>query len=418
MIGKVLDLVPAEKKGTLLAGIVWRLLGKLKEGHLVVHYQGETRHFGQPATETDLHATVTIHSHAGLLRTVSGGSIGAGEAYMKGDWSSPNLTSVMRIFIRNIDVLDSMENGLARLSAPIFRMLHWLNRNTRSQSKKNIAAHYDLGNEFFQTFLDSTMMYSSAIFDRAEMTLEEASIHKLDRICKKLKLNETDHLLEIGTGWGGLAIHAAKHFGCRVTTTTISESQYAFAERRIAAEGLQDRITLLLKDYRELTGTYDKLVSIEMIEAVGHHFLDTYLQKCSSLLKPDGLMLIQSITIRDQRYEYARDNPDFIKTFIFPGGFLPSISVVSESFRKVTDMQLVHLEQFGDSYAETLNHWKINFHRNLKKIDQLGYPPEFQRMWEYYLSYCEGGFLEHYINCAQFVFEKPRYRQQAVLGVF
>lgn len=416
MTGKVLQLLPAKNKETLLSGIVWHLLGRLKHGSLIVNYQGETRRFGQSAAETDLHATIHIHSSNGFLRIVAGGSIGAGEAYMKGEWTSPNVTNVVRIFVKNIDVLDSMEGGVARLKAPLFRMLHWLNRNTRSQSKKNISAHYDLGNVFFQNFLDQSMMYSSAIFDPANKSLEEASINKLDRICKKLKLNETDHLIEIGTGWGGMAIHAARHFGCQVTTTTISKEQYAFAKKRVEEEGLQDRITLLLKDYRELTGTYDKLVSIEMVEAVGHQFLDTYFEKCSLLLKPDGLMLIQSITIKDQRYEFARDNPDFIKKYIFPGGFLPSISVISETVKKVTDMQTVHMEQFGRSYAETLNHWKKNFVKNLKRIEQLGYSTEFQRMWEFYLSYCEGSFLEHYINCAQFVFEKPEYRQQAALG--
>jgi cyclopropane-fatty-acyl-phospholipid synthase len=416
MIEKVLELVPAEKKETLLSGIVWRLLNKLKKGHLVINYQGETRRFGEAAAETDLQATLNIHSNKGFLRTVSSGSIGAGEAFMNGEWSSPNLTRVMQIFIQNIDVLDDMESGLARLSAPIFRFLHWLNKNTRTQSKKNISAHYDLGNEFFEKFLDSRLMYSSAIFDDRDMTLEEASVAKLDRICKKLKLDPSDHLIEIGTGWGGMAIHAAKQYGCRVTTTTISQAQYNFAKKRIEAEGLQDRVTLLLKDYRELTGTYDKLVSIEMVEAVGHHYIDTFFEKCSSLLKPDGLMLIQAITIKDQRYEFARDNPDFIKKYIFPGGFLPSISLMTQATKKVTDFQLVHLEQFGDSYAKTLNHWKKRFNNNLKSIEQLGYSQEFQRMWEFYLSYCESGFLEHYINCAQLVFEKPAYRQQAALG--
>jgi len=416
MIGKVLELVPAEKKQTLLSGILWRLLGKLEKGHLVINYQGETRSFGQPRAETNLHAILTIHSSSGLLQTVTEGSIGAGEAFMRGEWSTPNLTAVMRIFIQNISVLDNMEKGLARFSAPVFRFLHWLNKNTRAQSKKNISAHYDLGNEFFQSFLDPGMMYSSAIFDHDEMSLEEASVNKLERICRKLNLKETDHLIEIGTGWGGMAIHAAKNYGCHVTTTTISKQQYAFAEKRIAEEGLQDRITLLLQDYRDLTGEYDKLVSIEMVEAVGHHYLNDYMRKCSSLLKPDGLMLIQAITIKDQRYEFARDNPDFIKKFIFPGGFLPSVSVINNSASEVTDVQAVHMEQFGRSYAKTLKHWRSNFFENLRTIEGLGYSREFQRMWEYYLSYCEAGFLEHYINCAQIVFEKPEYRQPVVLG--
>lgn len=418
MFSKVLQLVSVKKKETLLASFVWRLLSRLKKGHLVVSFQGETRCFGQPAAETELHAVITIHSGSGFLRTVSQGSIGAGEAYMKREWSSPNLTRVMQIFIRNIDVLDSMERGPARLSGHFFRLLHWLNKNSRFQSKKNISAHYDLGNTFFQAFLDPSMMYSSAIFDRPDVSLEEASLIKLDRICRKLKLTGADHLLEIGAGWGSMAIYAAKHYGCRVTTTTISAEQYDWVANRIEEEGLQDRITLLKQDYRDLAGTYDKLVSIEMIEAVGHHYLDNYLKKCSDLLKPDGLMLIQSITIRDQRYEYARDNPDFIKHFIFPGGFLPSVSIIAESVTRVTDVQLVHLEQFGESYAMTLSHWKKNFLRNLKKIEEQGFSDEFRRMWEYYLSYCEGGFLEHYVNCAQIVFEKPEFRKQPELVRF
>ena len=416
MIGKVLDLVPTEKKEFLLSGLLWRILSRIKKGHLEVHFQGNIHRFGQALSETDLHGTLFIHSVKGLLRTISEGTIGAGEAYMNGEWSSPNLTKVMQIFIQNMDVTDKMEEGLARLSAPIFRFLHWLDKNTKLQAQKNISAHYDLGNEFFQSFLDPTMMYSSAIFDRPNLTLEEASVNKLDRICKKLKLVETDHLLEIGTGWGGMALYAAKTYGCRVTTTTISQKQFDYCKQRIEDEGLQDRVTLLLKDYRDLEGTFDKLVSIEMVEAVGHHYLESYFQKCSSLLKADGLMVIQAITIKDQRYEYARDNPDFIKKYIFPGGFLPSMTVISQAIKNATDMQLVHLEQFGRSYAKTLKLWKQNFFKNLKKIEQLGYPKEFQRMWEYYLSYCEGGFLEHYINCAQLVFEKPAYRQQAVLG--
>ena len=417
MLTKVLEFVPTEKKERLLSGIVWRLLKKLKKGHLVVHYQGEIKHFGEPADKALLKAQVNFNSYKGLLRMVSEGSIGAGEAYMKGEWTSPNVTNVLQLFVQNISVIDEMEKGLARFSAPVIRMLHWLHKNTLAQSKKNISAHYDLGNDLFEKFLDPTMMYSSAIFDGEDMTLEEASINKMDRICKKLDLKPADHLLEIGTGWGGMALYAAKHYGCRVTSTTISNEQFAYAKRRVAEEGLQDQITLLLKDYRELTGSYDKLVSVEMVEAVGHDFLNTYFEKCSSLLKPDGLMLIQSITIKDQRYKFALENPDFIKKFIFPGGFLPSISVIGKAVRDATDLQMVHLEQFGRSYAKTLNHWRNNFLKNLKKIEQLGYDKRFQRMWEYYLAYCEGAFLEHYINCAQIVFEKPEYRKAASLGV-
>lgn len=416
MIGRILELVPEERKERLLSGIFWKLLENIKFGSLTVSYQGETQLFGQAARDTDLHAKLSIHTPKALLRTITGGSIGAGEAYMEGEWSSPDLSKVMQIFFRNSSVMDGMEKGLARFSTPVFRLLHWLNKNSLNQARRNISAHYDLGNDFFKTFLDPTMMYSSAIFENDAMSLEEASLNKLDRICRKLRLTEKDHLIEIGTGWGSMAIYAAKHYGCRVTTTTISRKQYEYTKQRITKEGLEERITLLMEDYRNLTGTYDKLVSIEMIEAVGHHFLDTYFKKCSSLLKPDGLMLIQAITVKDQRYEYARDNSDFIKKYIFPGGFLPSIAVIAETAKEFTDLQMIHMEQFGRSYAKTLNTWKRNFFNNLEKVDQMGYPIEFRRMWDYYLSSCEGGFLEHLINCAQLLFEKPENRQAVLLG--
>ena len=416
MIGKVIELVPVEKKERILSKIFFNLMNKLKQGHLVVTYRDESKTFGQTATETDLHARINIHSHNAFLRTVTGGQIGAGEAYMQGEWSSPDLAKVVQLFFANTSILDGLESGLARFSQPLFRFLHWLNRNTLDGSKKNISAHYDLGNDFFETFLDPTMMYSSAIFDSDDMTLEEASVNKLDRICRKLKLNPNDHLLEIGTGWGGMAIHAAKNYGCKVTTTTISREQFELAQKKVGDAGLEDRITVLLEDYRDLKGQYDKLVSIEMIEAVGHQYLNTYFKQCSSLVKPDGLMLLQAITVKDQRYEYARDNSDFIKKYIFPGGFLPSVAVIADTVRKVTDMQMVHLEQFGQSYAKTLARWRENFYKNLKKIEKLGYSLEFRRMWEFYLASCEGGFKEHIINCAQLLFEKPGSREPAPLG--
>lgn len=416
MISKVSERVPAESKERLLSGIFWRILQQLGKGHLVVSYQGATHHFGQSATETDLHARIDIHHSRALLRTITGGSIGSGEAYMFGEWTSPDVSKVVQLFFRNIEILDSLEKGFASVSTIISRVLHWLNRNTLNQAKKNISAHYDLGNDFFKTFLDPTMMYSSAIFARDDMRLEEASLAKLDRICKKLDLQPQDHLIEIGTGWGGMAIYAAKHYGCKVTTATISEQQYHYVTQKIKEKGLEDRVNVLLQDYRTLEGKFDKLVSIEMIEAVGHQYLDTYFRKCSELVKPDGLMLLQAITIKDQRYEYARDSSDFIKKYIFPGGFLPSVAVINHTVRKTTDLQMVHMEQFGQSYAQTLNHWRKRFTENLIKIESLGYSPEFIKMWEFYLASCEGGFKEHTINCAQMLFEKPDYRKAAPLG--
>jgi cyclopropane-fatty-acyl-phospholipid synthase len=318
----------------------------------------------------------------------------------------------MRILLQNRGVLDGMEGGMARITAPVQKALHWTARNTHAGSRRNIAAHYDLGNEFFRLFLDPTLMYSSAVFERADMTLEEASLAKLDRICRKLDLQPADHVLEIGTGWGGFALHAARHYGCRVTTTTISRRQYELARERIAAAGLGDRITLLLEDYRNLGGRYDKLVSIEMIEAVGHHYYDAYFRKCGELLKPEGMMLLQAITIADQRYDAARKSVDFIQRHIFPGSCIPSVTVMSEAVARVTDMKLFHLEDIGPHYATTLRRWRENLFANIDQVRSLGYPEEFIRMWDFYFCYCEGGFLERAIGDVQMLLVKPGARPQ------
>ncbi|MDH5499845.1 MAG: cyclopropane-fatty-acyl-phospholipid synthase family protein, partial [Gammaproteobacteria bacterium] len=282
-------------------------------------------------------------------------------------------------------------------------------------SRKNISAHYDLGNEFFSLWLDETMMYSSAVFERSDMTLQEASVAKLERICRKLQLSSEDHVLEIGTGWGGFAIHAASQYGCRVTTTTISREQFEHATRRVAEAGLQDRITLLLRDYRDLEGRYDKLVSIEMIEAVGHEFLDSYFEKCAALLKPDGMMLLQAITIADQRYESALKSVDFIQRYIFPGGFLPSVTAMLRSITHSSDMRLYHLEDIGSHYAKTLFSWRMAFFRQIKKIRDMGYPDSFLRMWEYYYCYCEGAFIERAIGNVQMLLVRPDCRREPVV---
>ena len=290
-----------------------------------------------------------------------------------------------------------------------------MRRNTLQGSRKNIAAHYDLGNEMFALFLDDTMMYSCAIFEHPQMSLQQASIEKLERVCRKLELQPGDHLLEIGTGWGGLALHAARHYGCRVTTTTISHEQYRMALQRVEQAGLGDRITVLCEDYRNLSGEYDKLVSIEMIEAVGHAYFDTYFEQCSRLLKSDGLMLLQSITIADQRYAAAKRSVDFIQRYIFPGGCLPSVAVLSDSVARNTDMRMLHLEDIGPHYATTLKRWRQRFMARLDSVRALGYPEEFIRMWEYYLCYCEGGFRERAIGTVQVLLGKPLNRREALL---
>ena len=394
---------------------VHRQLAALHVGGIQLIDEIGSRHFGQRRKGDSLHATVHVLDQRFYSEVAFGGSIGAGEAYMQGFWRTDDLTMLLRILLLNRDVLDSMDRGLARLTAPLQKTLHWVSRNTRQGSRKNIAAHYDLGNDFFQLFLDPAMMYSSAVFDHVDMTLEQASIAKLDRICRKLDLKPDDHVLEIGTGWGGFAMHAVKHYGCRVTTTTISRQQYALAKVRIEAAGLDDRITLLLEDYRDLRGQYDKLVSIEMIEAVGHDFYDRYFGQCSALLKPDGLMLLQAITIGDQRYDSARRGVDFIQRHIFPGSCIPSVAVMSNSIARATDLRLFHLEDIGPHYAETLRHWNENLFSNLAEVKALGYSEEFIGMWEFYLCYCEAGFAERALGDVQMLLVKPLARPAALI---
>ena len=400
----------------LLRRGVMRQLGQLKNGHLVVIENGERLMFGDCGA--GLVGEVQIHDTSVWGMIASNGSIGAGEAFIHGYWSSPDLTKVIRVLVSNMQVLDAMEGGLARLGRPLIRGLHWVNRNTRKGSQKNIAAHYDLGNEMFEQFLDPTMMYSAAQFLKADDTLEQAQLNKLERICQKLDLKPEDHLLEIGTGWGSMALFAAQHYGCKVTTTTLSKEQFDYTQARVEALGLQDQVTLLLEDYRDLTGQYDKLVSIEMIEAVGHHFLSSYFKQCSHLLKPHGLMLLQAITIREQRYEQAKSSVDFIQRYIFPGGALPSVQKMLEIVGKDTDMNLMHMEDFGLHYAKTLRLWHENFRRAHGRLTELGYDEYFLRLWEFYLCYCEGGFLERSIGTAQLLLAKPQAMPEPLLGRF
>ncbi|MES1196693.1 MAG: cyclopropane-fatty-acyl-phospholipid synthase family protein, partial [Steroidobacter sp.] len=305
---------------------------------------------------------------------------------------------------------NGMDSRWAWMSKPFLKLFHFWNRNSRAGSARNIAAHYDIGNDFYKLMLDETMAYSCGMFATPQSTLHEASVEKFDAACRKLKLKPGDHLLEIGTGWGGMAIHAAKNYGCHVTTTTISKEQYEFAKEKVHAAGLQDRITLLLDDYRDLQGQYDKLVSIEMIEAVGANYLDTYLRKCASLLKPNGTMLLQAITLQDQFYDQALKSVDFIQRYIFPGSFIPSVTAISTFMTRVTDFKIAHLEDFGSHYATTLRHWRERFFAALPEVRKLGYPDSFIRLWEYYLCYCEGGFTERQLGVVQMLLAKPMYR--------
>lgn len=401
---------------SLLRGAVIRHLGSLRHGSLLIIEGDERLQFGDP--HSSLSAQINVQDSAVWGMVASNGSIGSGEAYIHGYWTSPDLTAVIRVFVSNLDLLDAMEGGLVRLGRPLIQGLHWLNRNTRKGSKKNIAAHYDLGNTLFEQFLDPTMMYSAGQFLDASDSLEQAQLNKLQRICQKLALKPDDHLLEIGTGWGSMAIYAAQHYGCKVTTTTLSREQYTYTAKRIAALGLEQRITLLLEDYRDLTGSFDKLVSIEMIEAVGHRFLPTYFDKCARLLKPHGLMLLQAITIRDQRYQQAKNSVDFIQRYIFPGGALPSTHTMLQMVTDKTDMNLHHMEDFGLHYAKTLRIWHDNLQQARHKLEQMGYNDHFYRLWEFYLCYCEGGFIERTIGTAQLLLAKPAARPQPLLGQF
>jgi len=381
-------------------------LRQLRDGRVILEENGETLELGDTSAEA-LVARITIFNPVFYHEVALGGGVGAGEAYMAGHWQCDDLTTLVRILARNRALLDKVESGTAWLSGVANRGLHWLNRNTGKGSRRNIAAHYDLGNDLFERMLDETMMYSCAFFEHPYDSLQQGSLNKLDRICRKLCLTEADHVIEIGSGWGGFAIHAARHYGCRVTTTTISQEQYDYARQRIRAAGLEDRIDLLFSDYRELGGQYDKLVSIEMIEAVGHQYLDIYLKQCSELLKTDGSMLLQAITIDDQRYDHARKEADFIKRYIFPGSFIPSVTTICQSLTRSTDLRLCDLEDIGLHYARTLRHWRERFFAHEEELQAQGYDEYFRRMWEFYLCYCEGGFLERTISDVQMLLTKP-----------
>lgn len=391
------------------------LLEKMTHGQLKLIEADNAYIFGQKSAACSLRATVWIHHGRFYTRTLLGGTIGAAEAYMEGLWSSDDLTTVVRILVLNQSLFEKMEKGWAWLTAPFHRAYQFFRRNTPAGSKANIVAHYDLGNDFYELFLDETLTYSCGIFEREDSPLAEASIAKYRRICQKLELTPADHVVEIGTGWGGFALHAARHYGCRVTTTTLSAEQYKRAGERIAAAGLADRITLLRKDYRDLTGRFDKLVSIEMIEAVGHHYFDTFFAACSRLLKEDGMMAIQAITIRDQVFEQHKRSVDFTRRYIFPGSCIPSIAAMTASIARATDLTLFHLEDITPHYARTLAEWRKRFFSNIDKVRAMNFSETFIRMWDYYLCYTEAGFAERYIKDVQMLLTKPLCRRAPVL---
>jgi cyclopropane-fatty-acyl-phospholipid synthase len=399
---------PAQFYRTLL----FAALKRVTSGQIVIVDQDERFAFGRP--DTSLTCQIEVLRKRFYRSAIRGGSLGAAESYLRGDWSSDDLVTAMRILAKNQEALTSLGRGWW---AYLRRSWQWRQRNTRRGSRRNIAAHYDLSNKFFRLFLDQTMTYSSGIFAAERSTLREASIEKYDTICRKLRLTPGDCVLEIGGGWGGFAVHAAKTYGCHVTTTTISPEQYRFAESRIKEEDLAQQITLLSADYRDLAGQYDKLVSIEMIEAVGHEFLPTYFASCSRLLKPDGMFLLQAILIPDQRYRQYCRSVDFIQRYIFPGGCLPSLGTIVNAVQAETDFRITHLEEFAEHYARTLELWRTAFVEQLDAVRAMGKNDEFIRTWYYYFSYCEAAFRERQIGVAQLLLAKPDCRQSAVLGI-
>jgi cyclopropane-fatty-acyl-phospholipid synthase len=405
----------AADRPSALAALGRRLLlsqfAALREGELnIVEWDGSRHRFGSRTPRLDVSVTLCIDHPQLYADAAFGGTVGAGEAYIRGLWRCDDLTGLVRIFVANREVMNGMDSRWALLSRPVLKAFHFLNRNSKSGSARNISAHYDLGNALYELMLDPTMAYSCGIFESEQATLEEASIAKFEAICRKLQLKPEDHVVEIGTGWGGLAIHAASKYGCHVTTTTISREQHDYAKEKIARAGLEGRITLLLEDYRDLKGRYDKAISIEMIEAVGANYLDTYLAKCSSLLAPHGAMLLQAITIQDQFYEQARKSVDYIQRFIFPGSFIPSVEAISRSLTRATDLKIFNLEDIGPHYARTLREWRRNFFEHLPKVRALGYPDSFVRLWEFYLCYCEGGYAERQLGDVQLLLTKPGCR--------
>ncbi|OED44662.1 cyclopropane-fatty-acyl-phospholipid synthase [Chromatiales bacterium (ex Bugula neritina AB1)] len=399
--------------------LVHRHLGSMQRGELTLEEGGEINHFGGVAEATagesetgprPIVAHIKVVSPAAYTAIAVNGVVGAAEAFMDGHWTAPDLVSVVRFFVANMSALKGMDKERSLSNRLAFKVLDRCRRNSISRSRENISAHYDLGNDFFELFLDPTMMYSAALFDCRDISLEQASIAKLDLICRKLHLKPGDHLLEIGTGWGGMALHAAKNYGCRVTTTTLSQQQCAYTTRLVAEAGLNNKVNVLMKDYRELQGQFDKLVSIEMIEAVGHQYFGAYFGKCSSLLKPNGLMAIQAITIADQRYEQARRSIDFIQRYIFPGGCLPSMSVIANHVASDTDMCIHSVTDMTQDYATTLRLWREAFTQKIEQVRAQGFNERFINMWLYYLCYCEGGFTERVIGTSQIVMAKPDYR--------
>lgn len=388
-----------------LRKLLIQVLGHASEGHFLL--KECDRVIAEVGNRNDpLQAEVNVLNTKVYARALIGGNTAAGEAFVDGWWTSPDITSVTRFFARNLGMMDYWGSRFGWLLKPVALTRTLLRANSRKQAKRNILAHYDLGNELYQAFLDRRMQYSSALYENAGQSLERAQEAKLRRLCEQLQLNEDDHLLEVGSGWGGLAMFAASNYGCRVTTTTISDAQFAYAKAAIEQAGLEDRIELLNQDYRLLEGRYDKIVSVEMIEAVGKRYLPGFFSKLDSLLKPGGKLMLQAITIADQRFASYSRSEDFIQKHIFPGGFLPSLSMMTDLLARKTNMVVRDIKDIGIDYAQTLAAWRENFQRQKAELATRGYDEKFANLWIYYLGYCEGGFRERRISTVQLLASK------------
>lgn len=386
--------------------VVINLFEKIEKGGLTCRFpDGSERHFGD--RNSQLQARMTINDHGFFKEAVLGGDIGLGEAYMKGLWDTDDIPRLFSVLIKNRQALADGHLVTAWLMLQKDRLMHALRANTIIGSRKNIGEHYDLNNDFFKTFLDPTMLYSCGFYQTKDNTCEEAQLGKIHRIIEKAGITSSDNVLEIGCGWGGFALEAVKTTGCHITGITVSSEQYELARQRVKQAGLDDKITILFQDYRRVTGLFDKIVSIEMLEAVGHRYLGTFFKTCDRLLKPAGRLVIQVITIPDQSYETYRHKSDWIKKYIFPGGHLPSVTALSSAVTKNTGLLMEQLEDIGIHYARTLKDWREKFLNNVDKIRELGFDDVFRRKWVYYLATCEAGFRERAIGDVQVVFRKP-----------
>jgi len=398
-------------KSSFYQDVVIKLLSKMDKGRLyLTKSDGEQIIIG--TGEGNITASIVVNSPEFYKRCILFGDIGFGEAYVDGLWDTENITNVIKWVLHNIENSPGVSGS--KVQAASLNLLKWYNKlvhikraNTIEGSRKNISEHYNLNNDFFASFLDPTMTYSAAYFYRDGLSLEEAQLAKYERLCRQLHLKPTDHVLEIGSGWGGNAIYMAKTYGCRVTSLTISEEQHKMAVERVAAEGLSDRVSILIKDYREMEGTFDKIVSVEMLEAVGFNFMDVYFKKCHDLLKKSGILALQVITSPDSRFESLKKGVDWIQKHIFPGSLLPSIAAINASVNRTGDLTMVDLKDFGLDYAKTLKLWFDSFNASLPTVKSLGFDDTFIRKWNYYLCYCEAAFLMRNINVMQIVYSRP-----------